>query len=183
MKHALFALALIAAIAASPAAVAQSYPTKPVKIIVPSHRAPLGTSRARARRAPRRNVGPGGSSESGRARATSAPRRRQAAPDGYTLVMLGINTVINPTSTGRAVRHPADFKPIVRVGIAPLGSSRTRSRAKLDSRIGRAAKARRISCCMIMRAGAAASPPFVRAPQGQPCIEMTHVPYQSTRRC
>src|SRR6185369_13784205 len=45
----------------------------------------------------------------------------KAAPDGYTLVMLGINHVINP-SLYKDIPYdiPRDFKTIVRVAVAPL---------------------------------------------------------------
>jgi tripartite-type tricarboxylate transporter receptor subunit TctC len=121
MKRALFAMVIAAAVIASPAAVAQNFPTKPVKIIVPF--SPTVADIARVPRCGSARVGQGVviENQAGAAGNIGAATVAKAAPDGYTLVMLGINHVINP-SLYKDTQHdiPRDFKPIVRVGIAPL---------------------------------------------------------------
>jgi tripartite-type tricarboxylate transporter receptor subunit TctC len=63
----------------------------------------------------------------------------KAAPDGYTLLMMGINHVINP-SLYKEVPYDAlrDFRPIARVAVAPLAIRRqSEVPAELDSRADR----------------------------------------------
>jgi tripartite-type tricarboxylate transporter receptor subunit TctC len=115
----------LAAIAWLPAEVAaQSYPAKPVKIVVPF--SPGTAADIAARQLGQRlsdlwgqgvvienQMGAGGN--------IGAASVAKAAPDGYTLLMVGINNVINPSLYKDAgYDMERDFKPIVRVAVAPL---------------------------------------------------------------
>ena len=123
MKRALVLL-LAAAVVASPAALGQTYPTKPVRIIVPFSPGTAADIAARVlgvRLSEAWGQGVVIENVAGAAGNIGAAAVAKAAPDGYTLVMLGINHVINPSlykDTGYDI--PRDFKPIVRVSIAPL---------------------------------------------------------------
>ncbi len=124
MKNVLTVFAFIAAIVAGPAAFAQAFPTKPVKIVVPFSPGTAADIVARllaARLAEVWGQGVVVENQAGAAGNIGAATVAKAAPDGYTLVMLGINHVINP-SLYKDVQYdiPRDFKPIVRVGVAPL---------------------------------------------------------------
>jgi hypothetical protein len=108
---------------ASPAA-AQAYPSRPVKIIVPF--SPGTAADIVARLLGQRLAemwGPGVviENQAGAGGNIGAGNVAKAAPDGYTLVMFGINHVINP-SLYREVSYDAlrDFKPIARIAVAPL---------------------------------------------------------------
>ena len=123
MKRFLSAAAIALSLAACPA-FAQSYPTKPVRIIVPFSPGTAADIAARvlgARLSEAWGQGVVIENQAGAAGNIGAAAVAKAAPDGYTLVMLGINHVINPSlykETGYDI--PRDFKPIVRVAIAPL---------------------------------------------------------------
>ena len=124
LQHLLFAFAISAAIAGPGAALAQSWPVKPVKIIVPLSTGTATDSFARKLAAQLadhwgqsvvvENV-PGAGGNVGAAVAA------KAAPDGYTLIMLAVNHSINPSlykdTSYDLVR---DFKPIVRLAVTPL---------------------------------------------------------------
>ncbi len=118
-------LAFITVALAAPAgAFAQAWPAKPVKIVVPFSTGTaadiaarqLGTRLAEAwgQGVVIENVmGAGGN--------IGAAAVAKAAPDGYTLLMIGINNVINPSlykDVGYDVNR--DYKAIVRVALAPL---------------------------------------------------------------
>ena len=123
MKRGLFAVWVALWLAVHPA-FAQSYPNKPVKIIVPFSPGTAADIAARvlgAKLAEAWGQGVVIDNQAGAAGNIGAAAVAKAAPDGYTLVMLGINHVINPSlykETGYDI--PRDFKPIVRVAIAPL---------------------------------------------------------------
>ena len=124
MKRVLAAVALALSITASNAAIAQAYPVKPVRIIVPFSPGTAADIAARvlgARLSEAWGHGVVIENVTGAAGNIGAAAVVKAAPDGYTLVMLGINHVINPSlykDTGYDI--PRDFKPIVRVAVAPL---------------------------------------------------------------
>jgi tripartite-type tricarboxylate transporter receptor subunit TctC len=123
MKRGLFAAWVALLLAVNPA-FAQSYPNKPVRIIVPFSPGTAADIAARvlgARLAEAWGQGVVIDNQAGAAGNIGAAAVAKAAPDGYTLVMLGINHVINPSlykETGYDI--PRDFKPIVRVAVAPL---------------------------------------------------------------
>ena len=184
MKHALFVVVLIAAFAASPAAVAQSYPTKPVKIIVPFSPGTAADIVARvlgARLAEMWGQGIVVENQAGAAGNIGAATVAKAAPDGYTLVMLGINHVINPSLYKDTQYDIArDFKPIVRVGIAPLAIvANPKFPPNSIPELIAAAKAR--PNAILYGSGGSGSVTHLSFEllKAQAGIEMTHVPYKS----
>ncbi len=117
------ALAVFVA-AAAPAAFAQGYPAKPVRIVVPFSAATAADIAARqlaTRLADTWGQGVVVENVMGAGGNIGAATVAKAAPDGYTLLMAGINNVINPSlyaDVGYDMSR--DFKPIARVAIAPL---------------------------------------------------------------
>lgn len=118
------ALLGLAALAFAGSAHAQAWPERPVKIVVPFS---VGTAADIVARqlAPRlaeawgqgvvvENVGGAGG-------VIGAGVVAKAAPDGYTLLMVGINHAINP-SLYKSIPYDTvkDFRAIARVGLAPL---------------------------------------------------------------
>jgi tripartite-type tricarboxylate transporter receptor subunit TctC len=184
MKHALFVMALAAAVMGSPAAVAQSYPTKPVKIVVPFSPGTAADIVARvlgARLAEMWGQGVVVENQAGAAGNIGAATVAKAAPDGYTLVMLGINHVINP-SLYKDTQYdiPRDFKPIVRVGIAPLAIvANPKFPPNSIQELIAAAKAR--PNAILYGSGGSGSVTHLSFEllKAQAGIEMTHVPYKS----
>ena len=117
-------LSLLAAIAAPAAVFAQGYPNKAVRIIVPFSTGTAADIVARqlgARLAEAWGQGVVIENQGGAGGVIGAAAVAKAAPDGYTLLMVGINHVINP-SLYKDVPYDTirDFKPIVRVALAPL---------------------------------------------------------------
>jgi tripartite-type tricarboxylate transporter receptor subunit TctC len=119
------ALSLAAALAAAPAGVlAQAWPAKPVKIVVPFSTGTAADIAARqlgARLAEIWGQGVVIENVMGAGGNIGAANVAKALPDGYTLLMVGINNVINP-SLYKDVGYDMtrDFKPILRVAVAPL---------------------------------------------------------------
>src|SRR6266568_3025674 len=109
--------------ALSPTAQAQSYPSRPVRVMVPF--APGGPTDVFARLMAQKlseqmgvqfyveNIaGAGGNIGAGRA--------AQAAPDGYTMLVNGANHVINPALYQRVPYDPTkDFEPVTLAVTAP----------------------------------------------------------------
>lgn len=124
MKQALFAIAITVAVMTCPAAIAQGYPTKPVKILVPFSPGTAADITARllgSRLSELWGQGVVIENQAGAGGNIGAATVAKAAPDGYTLLMLGINHVINPSLYKEVPYDLArDFKPIVRVAVAPL---------------------------------------------------------------
>ena len=119
------ALAALSAIAAGPlAATAQTFPNKPVRIIVPfspATAADIVTRQLGARLAEIWGQGMVIENQGGAGGVIGAANVAKAAPDGYTLVMFGINHAINPSLYPDIPFDTLrDFKPIVRVALAPL---------------------------------------------------------------
>ncbi len=120
-----FAGAAVAGLAASPAARAQTYPARPVKMIVPF--APGGPTDVGARLIAQKlsehfgkqfyveNI-PGASGNIGTGQAA------KAAPDGYTILIAVNSHVINPTLFGKVPYDPyKDFDPVtLAVGFATV---------------------------------------------------------------
>lgn len=115
--------ALGVALAAGPAA-AQTWPTRPVKIVVPFSAATAADIAARTlatRLAEAWGQGVVVENVMGAGGNIGAATVAKAAHDGYTLLMAGINNVINPSlypDVGYDMER--DFKPIARIAIAPL---------------------------------------------------------------
>jgi tripartite-type tricarboxylate transporter receptor subunit TctC len=124
-RRLLAALGLAAAAAVVPAtAVAQAWPARPVKIVVPFSAATAADIAARqlaTRLADAWGQGVVVENVMGAGGNIGAVAVAKAAPDGYTLLMAGINNVINP-SLYKDVGYDMsrDFKPIARVAVAPL---------------------------------------------------------------
>ena len=124
MKHLVFALALATATLTCPVAIAQSFPNKPVKILVPFSPGTAADITARllgSRLAEMWGQGVVIENQAGAGGNIGAAAVAKAAPDGYTLLMLGINHVINPFLYKDVPYDLArDFKPIARIAVAPL---------------------------------------------------------------
>ena len=119
------ALTALAAIAAAPlAATAQTFPNRPVRIIVPfspATAADIVTRQLGARLAEIWGQGVVIDNQGGAGGVIGAANAAKAAPDGYTLIMFGINHAINPSLYPDIPYDTLrDFKPIVRVALAPL---------------------------------------------------------------
>ena len=125
MKHKLLmSVVAVAALLAAPAAYAQNYPGKPVKLVVPF-------SPGTAADIVARQVGQGLSelwgqavvieNQQGAGGGVGAASVAKAAPDGYTLLMVGLNHTINP-SLYKNIPFDLmrDFKPVARVASGPL---------------------------------------------------------------
>lgn len=124
MKRTIQTIALFMALNAVAPVFGQDYPDRPVRIVVPfsaGTAADLVARQLSARLATAWNQGVVVENISGAAGNIGAAAVVKAPSDGYTLVMLGINHVINP-SLYKDVQYdiPRDFRPIVRIGVAPL---------------------------------------------------------------
>jgi tripartite-type tricarboxylate transporter receptor subunit TctC len=120
----LAALGLAAAAAVPAAAFAQAWPARPVKIVVPFSAATAADIAARQlaqRLADAWGQGVVVENVMGAGGNIGAANVAKATPDGYTLLMAGINNVINP-SLYKDVGYDMgrDFKPIARIAVAPL---------------------------------------------------------------
>ena len=112
-------LALVA-----PSAGAQAYPARPIRLIVPYSTGSATDSLARLI-ADKLTVSLGQAvvvedqpSANGIPASTAVAK---AAPDGYTLIMIAANHVVNPSLYRNVPFDPVkDFKPIVRVAFAPF---------------------------------------------------------------
>ena len=119
-----FAVLLAAALAAPAVALAQAWPAKPVKIIVPFSTGTAADIAARqlgSRLSEAWGQGVVIENVMGAGGNIGAAAVAKAAPDGYTLLMIGINNVINPSlykDVGYDVAK--DYKAIARISLAPL---------------------------------------------------------------
>lgn len=124
MKHVLVALAFATIAIVCPVANSQGFPNKPVKILVPFSPGTAADITARllgSRLAEMWGQGVVIENQAGAGGNIGAVAVAKAAPDGYTLLMLGINHVINPFLYKDIPYDLArDFKPIARVAVAPL---------------------------------------------------------------
>ena len=184
MKRILFAVALALSLAGSPAVLAQGYPNKPVKIIVPFSPGTAADIAARvlgARLSEAWGQGVVIENQAGAAGNIGAASVAKAAPDGYTLVMLGINHVINPSlykDTGYDI--PRDFKPIVRVAVAPLAIvANPKFPPNTIPELIAAAKARPGEINYGSGGSGSVTHLSFELLKSQTGIQMTHVPYKS----
>ena len=125
MRHKLLVALVALAVAVAPAAaLAQTWPAKPVKIVVPfstGTAADIAARQLAARFADAWGQGVVVENVIGAGGNIGAMTVAKAAPDGYTLLMAGINNVINPSLYADVGYDMArDFKPIARIAIAPL---------------------------------------------------------------
>ena len=129
MKRALFASAalvacVVAALAAATPAAAQTYPAKPVRIVVPF--SPGTAADIVARQLGTRLSEIWGQAvvidnQQGAGGGVGAASVAKAAPDGYTLLMVGLNHAINPSLyKDLPFDTLRDFKTVARVASGPL---------------------------------------------------------------
>jgi tripartite-type tricarboxylate transporter receptor subunit TctC len=124
VNRTLCAALAVVLVAAAPPAFAQAWPAKPVKIVVPFSAATAADIAARqlaTRLADAWGQGVVVENVMGAGGNIGAATVAKAAPDGYTLLMAGINNVINPSlyaDVGYDMSR--DFKPIARIAVAPL---------------------------------------------------------------
>lgn len=124
LHRVLIVLGAVVAIASAAAVSAQTWPVRPVKIVVPFTPATAADIVARllaSRLAETWGQGVVVENQGGAGGVIGAAVVAKAAPDGHTLVMFGINHAINP-SLYKEIPYDTvrDFKPIMRVALAPL---------------------------------------------------------------
>lgn len=118
-----FALAAVAILGASPAALAQQYPTKPVRIIVPF--APGGGSDFIARFiAQRLGAGLGQQAivenKPGAGGMLGIEAGVKSPPDGYTLTLIASSYTVNPSIYKFSFDPVSDITPIIQLSQGPL---------------------------------------------------------------
>ena len=124
-RELLMAIGVAGALAAAGSlALAQTFPVRPVRIVVPFSPGTAADIVARqlgTRAAEMWGQGVVIENQGGAGGVIGAATVAKAAPDGYTLLMVGINHAINP-SLYKDIPYDTirDFKPIARVALAPL---------------------------------------------------------------
>ena len=118
------AMSVSTIIALAPPAVAQSFPTRPVRLVIPFSPGTAADIVARqlgSRLADMWGQGVVMDNQGGAGGVIGAATVAKAAPDGYTLVMFAINHAINPSLyKDMSFDTIRDFRPIARVASLPL---------------------------------------------------------------
>lgn len=177
-------LALLASLALTPSAFAQTYPAKPVKIVVPfspGTAADIVARRLGAALSQMWGQGVVVENLAGAGGNIGAGAVAKATPDGYTLLMLGINHAINPSLYKEVPYDLArDFRPIARVAIAPLAIV-ANNQSGLSSIQDLVATAKAKPNPVLYGSGGNGSITHlaIELLKSQADIRMTHVPYKS----
>jgi tripartite-type tricarboxylate transporter receptor subunit TctC len=184
MNLARLAIAVAALVAAVPTAFGQAWPNRPVRIVVPFSTGTAADIAARqlgTRLAETWGQGVVIENLPGAAGNIGAATVARAAPDGYTLVMLGINHVINP-SLYKDVQYdiPRDFRPILRVAVAPLAIVANPGFApRTIGELVALAKSRPDEVLFGSGGSGSVTHLSIEMLKQQAGIRMTHVPYKS----
>jgi tripartite-type tricarboxylate transporter receptor subunit TctC len=119
-----FGVTAVAATAAAPFAWAQAYPSRPVRIIVPA--GPGGPSDVIARLIAQKLSQSLGKSfyvenQPGAANNIGIGNAARAAPDGYTILLVGSNFTINPGLFAKIPYDPIkSFSPVTLAAVSPM---------------------------------------------------------------
>jgi tripartite-type tricarboxylate transporter receptor subunit TctC len=116
-------IALVAFLAVSTGVLAQNYPARPIRIIVPFPAGGAIDLQARVigqKLNERWNVPVVVDNRPGAATIVGTEVAAKAPPDGYTLLMITTAFAINPTLYGKIPYDPADFTPVIQTGTSPL---------------------------------------------------------------
>ena len=162
---------------------AQAYPNKSVKIIVPFSVATAADIAARQlaiRLSEMWGQGVAVENQMGAGGNIGAANAAKAAPDGYTLFMVGVNNVINP-SLYKDVGYDVlkDFRPVIRVSSAPLAIVVHPSfPANNISELVAMAKAKPNSIMYGSGGNGSVTHLSIELLKSQTGVAMTHVPYK-----